>query len=1709
MSQNFADLILGADTRGLLKGKDALEATTKAGAATEKAVGGSEKGFKKAGDSARRAAPQVERFGKATSAAQGAAVAATRVLVGLAGAFVSMQAIGASVTMARSFNAAMAETSTLIEGTPQQLKEIEAAAKSMSGEFGGSATAQVKAFYQALSAGADGVAGATTVLDQANKLAVGGVTDVTTGVDALTTAMNAYGPNVLSAAQASDAMFVAMRAGKTTIGELAGNLGQIVPIASSVGVSFDEVTAGIAALTTQGLSTSAATTGLRQVLAAVIKPTKEATDAAAALGIEFDVQAVKANGLSGFLQDVIEKTGGNEAAMAQLFGSVEALGAVLAFAGGAGGTFSSIMEDMGMKAGATDAAYIKMSDSLNQRWIVVVAQAQNVALSLGNALIAVIVPAFEGAAQIAGFLAGNIDILTVAMTALAATAIPRAIAALVTYAAGMTAAGAATGILTAAATAARFALFALGGPVGIIFGLLTAAAGAFLLFRDNAGEAETAAYDAQAGSLALSAALEEVTAAEPASSAAVIALANNNVKLADSAYEAATAELAKRRAMLGEAEAVAGGGRSRRGAILGNERLVREATEAQTAAENALATAIRDRKLASEDIAMTLPTVVLETNAVTSSTRTAEDAAKLLSDTLAGSGGSTAGAAKEATKELEAMADEIKQLEFDADPLKKYNAEIAKLDKLVSAGLSDGAYEKAVKDLNEEFANSDPIISGIGDAIGDFVAGGMRNLGDLLDSFKNMIKQMIATAIANPIKLALSAASASLGGGGTAAAAGQVAGAPGGGGILGGLGSNLLGGFGDAGSILGLGGLGGGTGLLGGLGNAVSGGLGNLFSFGANAAAAGGGLAASIGAVIPVLGIAAAAFSFFRKSTKELDAGMRVTIDGMDALVETFQIIETKRFWGLSKKVSTSFTAAEASVADPLEAIVAQMQGSVLDAAGSLGVGAEAYEAFAHEVQISTKGLSEEDAQRAVVEALNGIGNAFAALTPDLEKFMREGEEAGDTLTRLASDLGAVNLMMDTLGHTLQEATVIGAGTASDFAAMFGGIQAMNTATAAFFTGFYSEAERFETATRQVEAQFASLSLTMPQTRDQFRAMVDSLDLTTESGRRMYAALVSMSSALDAVLPAVSSFTAQIAAMVGAISTEIDTIIGEATTAMRSNEQSAALWYRTADTLRGVITDMRSTAGALISGVQAREFSETRFQTLLASATAGDSGAAAGLGAAARTLLDNTKATATTALEVARAEARVISDLQLAGGVSDIEGARHDVIAGLQDQQIALLEQVRDAISSGNPLSASDIDGLNGQLGALENAIAAAEMINYAFLQERLSVSVDLIADADIPAALRTLLDNAATGIIANIDYIVRADGLTPDLRWLALTGVSTHISTLELIADDRLTNAQRQIALLDLGADTAVLRNVVMRATYATDTTAAQRSIIDAIGGSVDGRITLGGSFQFDPSTGFQTWYATTTRAAITVPMAGLQLSLNALADQIRADMADRAAAAARAQYLAGLQAQLGAVAGTRQTAIDEAAGVMGQIRDLESRTGVDIRNGSSDAVMGFHAGGNVNYQASHVSYGSGSDLAGFNSAFRGPNGLEAQLMALGRIPATYNQQINGLRAQIAGMGAVPAFATGGTHMGGLRMVGENGPELEVTGPSRIYSAPQTRAMMSGGDNDRLEMLVEKLTMEVARMRDENTQLAKNRGTDLRRVRLIEERRAAAEELL
>jgi hypothetical protein len=76
--------------------------------------------------------------------------------------------------------------------------------------------------------------------------------------------------------------------------------------------------------------------------------------------------------------------------------------------------------------------------------------------------------------------------------------------------------------------------------------------------------------------------------------------------------------------------------------------------------------------------------------------------------------------------------------------------------------------------------------------------------------------------------------------------------------------------------------------------------------------------------------------------------------------------------------------------------------------------------------------------------------------------------------------------------------------------------------------------------------------------------------------------------------------------------------------------------------------------------------------------------------------------------------------------------------------------------------------------------------------------------------------------------------------------------------------------------------------------------------------------------------------------------------------------------------------------------------------------------------------------------------------------------------------------------FAEGGLHTGGLRLVGERGPELEVTGPARYWSFEQTNAMLSGGYAQERRMIAQlealRAEMEGLRAEARSTAVATNK---------------------
>lgn len=310
--------------------------------------------------------------------------------------FTSFTVIGATLLKATKsasdFETAMAEVSTLTNSMDMSglTKQVEA----LSAQFGQNRITQAKALYQVISAGASTAAEATETLAVANKLAVGGVTDVATAADGLTSAMNAYGLGAESATELSDAMFTAMKAGKTTIGELSQNVGKLAPVAAQAGISFDALMAATAAVTKTGLNTSMTMNSLRQVIVSVVKPTKQAEEAAEALGIEFSSAALESKGLADFLTDIVDKTGGSTVAMSKLFGSVEALQSILFLASETGNKeFNTILDQMAIKSGATTEAFDKMSQSTGFLASVLREQVNERLLAVGTSLLTVLNPA--------------------------------------------------------------------------------------------------------------------------------------------------------------------------------------------------------------------------------------------------------------------------------------------------------------------------------------------------------------------------------------------------------------------------------------------------------------------------------------------------------------------------------------------------------------------------------------------------------------------------------------------------------------------------------------------------------------------------------------------------------------------------------------------------------------------------------------------------------------------------------------------------------------------------------------------------------------------------------------------------------------------------------------------------------------------------------------------------------------------------------------------------------------------------------------------------------------------------------------------------------------------------------------------------------------------------------------------------------------------
>lgn len=234
---------------------------------------------------------------------------------------------GFAVNAAMGFDTAMTNTAAVMGLTRDQTAALgdQLLQIGMDSQAGPQAVAE--AYYDI----AGGVADASThmaILNQAIATSEAGAAELGGTTKALISVMNSYEFAADDAAYASDVLTRTVGMGVGTMDELASAMPQVAGLAHSLGISFEDLGAMMAFLSTKGNTFSESATQISAMMTAMIKPNQQMTEALLGLGFATGQAAIDALGLQGAYQALIDAGHGDQ--MAALTGSVEALRGVTA-----------------------------------------------------------------------------------------------------------------------------------------------------------------------------------------------------------------------------------------------------------------------------------------------------------------------------------------------------------------------------------------------------------------------------------------------------------------------------------------------------------------------------------------------------------------------------------------------------------------------------------------------------------------------------------------------------------------------------------------------------------------------------------------------------------------------------------------------------------------------------------------------------------------------------------------------------------------------------------------------------------------------------------------------------------------------------------------------------------------------------------------------------------------------------------------------------------------------------------------------------------------------------------------------------------------------------------------------------------------------------------------------------------------------------------
>lgn len=297
--------------------------------------------------------------------------------------------IGSSIKTFSEFEQGLSNVKAVTQATDTEMKILKDTAKSLGASTAWSAV-QVTQAEELLGQTGFSVKETTSALPGLLSLASAGSLDLAAATDIASGTLRAFNIDASQTSHVADVLALSASATNSDVTDLGETMKYAAPVAQALGISFEDTAAASGLLSNANIKGSQAGTILRQTMARLASPTKEAAKVMKAYGINaFDAQGnmKPLNGVINNLNSSLGKLTSQKRAdiISTVFGT-ESMSGVLALMNQGGQSLGDLSKKLIETKGSADEMAKTKLDNLAGQWTILKSAVEGMKIELGEKL---------------------------------------------------------------------------------------------------------------------------------------------------------------------------------------------------------------------------------------------------------------------------------------------------------------------------------------------------------------------------------------------------------------------------------------------------------------------------------------------------------------------------------------------------------------------------------------------------------------------------------------------------------------------------------------------------------------------------------------------------------------------------------------------------------------------------------------------------------------------------------------------------------------------------------------------------------------------------------------------------------------------------------------------------------------------------------------------------------------------------------------------------------------------------------------------------------------------------------------------------------------------------------------------------------------------------------------------------------------------------